>query len=216
MARYGRYSSLSLPRGWPRRVRSAVLHAISLARLAITSARGGSSDGTNRRTRLQQANDRLRQEVSLLREELRIKDARMEQIAPHRRPHYAPIERMAILELRAARGWSSAQTAERFLVTPATIASWMKRLDEDGAEALVQTRQPVNKFPEFVGYLVRRLKTLCPAMGKVRIAQILCRCGLHLGSTIVGRMLRDRPKPKAFLEARVGVRRVVARGPDHV
>ena len=49
---------------------------------------------------------RLEQEVSLLREEIGIKDARMGQIAAVRRPHYPPTERMAILELRAARGWS--------------------------------------------------------------------------------------------------------------
>ena len=28
--------------------------------------------------------------------------------APQRRPHYSPHERLAILELRAARGWSQA------------------------------------------------------------------------------------------------------------
>ncbi len=42
---------------------------------------------------------------------------------------------------------------------------------------------PVNKFPEFVSHAVRRLKTLCPSMGKVKIAQILARAGLHLGMT---------------------------------
>ncbi len=31
---------LPLPKGWPRRVRSAVVHAIALARLALTTARG--------------------------------------------------------------------------------------------------------------------------------------------------------------------------------
>jgi transcriptional regulator with XRE-family HTH domain len=36
---------------------------------------------------------------------------------------------MAILELRAARGWSLKQTADSFLVTSATVASWMKRVD---------------------------------------------------------------------------------------
>ena len=62
----------------------------------------------------------------------------MAAIAPHRRPQYPPTERMAILELKAARGWSLKQTAKAFLVTAATIASWMKRLDEDGPDALVQ------------------------------------------------------------------------------
>jgi hypothetical protein len=59
---------------------------------------------------------------------------------------------MAILELRAARGRSLPQTARRFLVTPATIASWNQRLDEEGLGALVQIREPVNRFPEFVPY----------------------------------------------------------------
>jgi len=45
----------------------------------------------------------LRQEVALLREKMRIKDARMLRIPAQRRPHYPPIERLAILELRAAR-----------------------------------------------------------------------------------------------------------------
>ena len=85
---------------------------------------------------------------------------------------------MAILELKAARGWSLEQTAKALLVTAATIASWMKRLDEEGPDALVQLRQPVNKFPEFVRYIVQRLKRLCPTMGKVKIAQTLGPSGL--------------------------------------
>jgi len=42
---------------------------------------------------------------------------------------YRPIERMAILEVKAARGWSQAETARRFLVKPTTIASWLRRID---------------------------------------------------------------------------------------
>ncbi|HBK80450.1 MAG TPA: hypothetical protein DDZ83_12420, partial [Nitrospinae bacterium] len=56
-----------------------------------------------RHVRLAAQNERLREECSLLREEIRIKDARMDFITPHRRPRYGPCERMAILELRAAR-----------------------------------------------------------------------------------------------------------------
>ena len=103
-------------------------------------------------------NDRLHEECALLREEIRLKDARIAQIGPQRRPHYGPHERMAILELRAARGWSLKQTADTFFLTPATIASWMKRIDEQGPDALLQLREPVNKFPDFVRYIVQRLK----------------------------------------------------------
>jgi putative transposase len=51
----------------------------------------------------------------------------------------------------------------------------------------------VNKFPDVVRYIVQRLKVLCLALGKVKIAQILARAGLHLGVTTVGRMLKATP-----------------------
>ena len=167
----------------PRRTRSAILHALSLARIALIAV-------TDRIA----ASVRLEQEVALLREELRIKDTRMERVPPRRRPHYPAVERLAILELRAVRGWSAAQTAERFFVTEATVASWMMRLDEDGPTALVRTPEPVNRFPDLVAHIVRRLKVLCPAMGTARIAAVLSRAGLRLGRTTVRRMLRRRPR----------------------
>ncbi len=72
----------------------------------------------------------------------------MARIDPHRRPHYPPTERMAILELRAARGWPLEQTARAFQVTAVTVASWMQRVEEQGPDGLVQLREPVNKFPD--------------------------------------------------------------------
>jgi len=160
--------------------------AVAMARAEVKSA-----DSRSRRMA------RLREEILLLKEEMRIKDGRMADIPAHRRPHYLPIERLAILELRAARGWSQAQTAERMQITPATVAAWTGRLDEQGPAALVQMHEPVNRFPEFVSRVVCKLKILCPTMGKVRIAQFLARAGLHLGSTTVARMLAapTRPRP---------------------
>jgi len=157
----------------------------------------------------------LRQRVALLEEEIRIKDTRMAQINPHRRPHYPPTERMAILELRAARGWSLEQAADTFLLTRPTVAYWMKRLDDVGSDALVQLREPVNKFPDFVRYAVMRLKILCPSVGKVKIAQTLCRAGLHLGSTTVGRILKEPPQPKSQKQSSAETV-VTARRPNHV
>jgi hypothetical protein len=97
---------LPLPRQWNRRVRSAVLHAISLAQFALTAARAQASGHHRIHTSRSSEIDRLRQELNLLREEMRLKDARMQRIPGHRRPYYQPVERLAILELRAARGWS--------------------------------------------------------------------------------------------------------------
>src|SRR6266571_6773553 len=206
--------SLPLPRGWSRRVRSAVIQVISLARTSLALSQGWASESMNPELRQQTEEDRLQQEVQLLREEIRIKDARMEQLEPHRRPHYPPTTRLAILELRAARGWSLAQAARTFFVTPATIASWTARVDEEGPDAIVRLSEPVNKFPDFVGYLVRHLKILCPTVGKVKIAQILARAGLHLGPTTVRRMLRETRPPIPCPTLQTAPRKVTARKPN--
>ena len=89
------------PGGQSRTWRSA-----SLAQFSLTHTRSWAANGFNARIRLKAENDRLRQELALLQEEMRIKDARMQRIPAQRRPHYPPIERLAILELRAARAWS--------------------------------------------------------------------------------------------------------------
>ena len=92
----------------------------------------------------------------------------------------------------------------------------LARNTQQGPRALLQLRQPVNRFPDFVRYAVQRLKTLCPMMGKVKIAQILARAGLHLSPTTVGRMLREPPHPVAKQQEVVTGRVVTARGPNHV
>ena len=78
---------IPLPKQWPSRVRSAVLHAISLAHFSLTFTRSWAANSWNGRIRLKQGNDRLRQELALLHEEMRIKDARMLRIPAQRRPH---------------------------------------------------------------------------------------------------------------------------------
>jgi putative transposase len=212
----GRSCALPLPRGWPRRVRSAAVHAISLADLAFTKTLSWAADSINSRLHLQAERERLRREISLLREEIRIKDLRMEQIEPHRRPYYPPTARLAILELRAARGWSLAQTARTFLVSPLTVASWTGRLEEEGPDSLLRLPVPVNRFPDFVAYLVRRLQTLCPSLGKVKIAQVLARAGLHLAPTTVRRMVEAPRPPNPRVAPRAVVRVLTARHPNHV
>jgi len=74
----------------------------------------------------------------------------------------------------------------------------------------------VNRFPEFVGYVVRRLKVLCPTMGRVKIARILARAGLHLGPTTVRRMLRPPRSPKPFLVPEAARRVITAREPNEL
>ena len=206
---------IPLPKNWQGCVKSAVLHAIALAHYAIVYVCAWAVDSINARVRLSAENDQLQEECALLREELRVMDTRIAQIAPQRQPHYGPHERMAIVELRAARGWSLKQTADTFLVTPATIAAWLKRIDDKGANALLQLHEPVNKFPDFVRYIVQRLKILSPSMGKVKIAETLCRAGPHLGITTVGRILKEEPQSDLG-DAAPTTRVVTAKRPNHV
>ena len=116
--------AIPLPQGWSSQVKSAMLHVISLAQFTLAYTRGWAANSPNARIRLAAEIDRLRSELALRVEQERIKDARMAQIPPHHRPHYPSTERMAILQLKAARGWALEQTAKVFLVTAATIASF--------------------------------------------------------------------------------------------
>jgi putative transposase len=191
---------------------------MALTQYALAYTRSWAANSTSQRLRAVAKANQLEQEIALMREEIHIKDARMARIPAGRRPHYQPTERLAILELRAARGWSLAQTSKVFQVTPATIASWTKRLDEDGPDSLLKTREPVNKFPEFVRYAIQRLQALCPGLGRVKIAQILARAGLHLGATTVSRMRCQRPArpPAPGVEPTTSEKRVTAKRPNHV
>ena len=211
------HKKLPLPRGWNRHVKSSVLQVLSLAHYCFFTVRGWAAESGSRRARMQAENDHLEQEMALLQEELRIKHARMMRIPAARRARYTPMERMAILELRATRGWSALQTARRFLLSHTTIADWMKRIDEGGEKALLQIFEPVNRFPDLVRYIVQRLKVLCPRLGKVKIAQTLCRAGLHLAPATVGRILKEKPVfPKPQAEALIAGPIVKAKAPNHI
>ena len=209
---------IPLPRGWPSHVKSAILHVISLAQFTLAYTRGWAVNSPNSRIRLKAQLDRADQEIAQLHEQLRIHMLRMARLPPHRRPYYRPAERMAILQLKAARGWSLQQASREFLVTADTVRSWLGRVDDEGPDALVLLREPVNRFPDFVRYIIQRLRVLCPTMGKVKIAEILARAGLHLGVTTVGRILKEKPvpTPKPAQKAKTTGRVVTSKYPNHV
>jgi putative transposase len=164
---------------------------------------------------------RLTAEVGLQKAEIAILLARIKRIPARTRPHYPPDLRFAILELQTQRGWTAAETARHFLITVTTLATWRRRLDDDGPNALVQSAVPINRFSDQVAALVAALKRAAPAMGKVRIAQMLAGAGLHLAPTTVRRLLRrdmpapPPPAPPPLIVAPSG-RTVVATRPDHV
>ena len=111
---------LQLPKSWPAKVRTAILHVVSLAKYAAVYTRSWAANSPNARVRGKAENDRLQEEVAHLRAEIRIKDARMKCLSPHQRPYYPPPVRLEILDLRAAR-----------LVAPAGCGSF-SRESQDG------------------------------------------------------------------------------------
>src|SRR5262249_36476194 len=87
-------SNINLPKSWPAIVRSSMLHVVALARYAAVYTRSWAADSDNTRVRLRAERDQLEQEAVRLREEIRIKDARMAALSAHRRPFYPPTQRI--------------------------------------------------------------------------------------------------------------------------
>ena len=83
-------ADLPLPRRWRKVTRTGVLHAISVAAMAMTSVWSKASAGRSSRQRALAEVDRLRTEVALLTEELELKDARWARVPARRRPYYRP------------------------------------------------------------------------------------------------------------------------------
>lgn len=185
-------SSIPMPKNWSKHVKFALVCASALARAVVTEVRGWALNSPIERMRLRAQCERVSSLAAQRAEELALLHTRFERVPAKHRPHFSPPERLRVLQLKAACGWSAAETARRLLLAPATVTSWLKRLDEEGEAALVRTPEPVNRFPQFVTALVAELKRTVPSLGKVKVAEFLARGGLHLSPSTVGRMLRKR------------------------
>ena len=123
--------TIPLPKKWPEHIKSAVIHTISLATTAFTVTYGWISQKTNKLARILAELDIAKREIALLKEEIRLKDKRFRRLSPRRRPYYSSIQRLQILQLKAARGWSTIQTAKAMMLNEHTVSEWLKRIDED-------------------------------------------------------------------------------------
>ena len=134
-------STQRAPRGWKKRVKRVLLNVISLGRVCTSVLEAEDAASSDSAVRGSAEVEPLRREIRLLDEELALNSARLSRVPARRRPHFSPTERMRILELKAARGWSTAQTANQFLVTEATISSWQRSASID-ATRLLRTSEP--------------------------------------------------------------------------
>jgi hypothetical protein len=171
---------IPVPPDWPKHVANGFRHAVAAAHYGVVWIESWCVNSRVERVRLRGKVECLQNEAVLLREELRIKDARRARIPPRNRPHYPPPERLAILLRKAARAWSAAQTARHFLLTAPTVAEWQRRLERDGEQSLVRLPEVVNRLPDVVHALTQRLRALVPTMGYEKLCQTLARAGLHL------------------------------------
>ncbi len=139
---------IPLPEDWPRHVRTGIIHVISLAQVALTAARAGARKrgvvGRLRAKVEEQAG-----EISLLTEELSLKDLRMGRVRPRRRPHYRGVERLRILTLKAARGWSKSQAERR-----REKANRQEQSEQHDGEADKHSSSDENDIREVIGQRV--------------------------------------------------------------
>jgi hypothetical protein len=126
---------IPLPESWPKHVKASILHTVSLV---FTATCGWAAKRTDKLIRLRAELEKARSEFALLREEISIKDVRFKRVPSPRRPYYRPFERMRIVKIKAARGWSTRQTAAAFLLNEQTISSWLRRVDEEGECSLIR------------------------------------------------------------------------------
>jgi len=156
---------------------------------------------------LRERNERLRAENELLR-------LRLERVDPHRRPHYAPWERLAILWHRSRHGLSVEATARAFVVCVNTVTNWLAAV-EAGVRRLVSTREPMNRLGDLVRELAVRLKAEWPRWGSRRIAGQFARLGIQASRSSVRRMLRrGPPRPRNLARARQGP--LIAKHPGQI
>lgn len=216
-------TDIPMPEKWSDLVRKSMLHIAGLVRWNMISVHAN-SDGLENAFEVRHASEVQRQtnELTLCNEQIRIMQTRMDKIPAKNRPYYSPPERLAILKLKAARGWNHKQTADAFRISEETISSWMRELDIEGESSLVQTPVPVNKYPEFVEYVTQWLKSTYPLYGKKKIAEHFVRAGLFLSASTIGRRLKERSvinpdDPPPIIETDDSEKRsIISREPNHI
>ena len=89
-------------------------------------------------------------------------------IDPRRQPRYSPRQWLAILVLKSARGWNTAQAAKRFHVTTQTIRNWMRV-----GTSLVELPEKVTRYPDYLRFIVQQHKAVCPILGGEKLPTCL-------------------------------------------
>jgi len=100
--------------------------------------------------RMMTQRDLIHQEHELLLRELQIMRDQRAGLQPHKRPEYAPQQRLAILQLMRLRGWNVQIIAKRFVLHPNTVRSWIKAADGRKQSNSLLPRVPWNRIDDAV------------------------------------------------------------------
>jgi len=188
--------NIPLPRNWRALIKRGLVAAIGLERAALLDVRAGFENSPDPRARISAELDSALERIEVLEAHNRILKSRIEDVPPHERPHYRPAVRLEILQLAAKARWKLSRIAREFVLAPKTVRNWLRRLDEQGEDALLQTRDPVNAFDDAVSELVHALHRAAPGKGRRMKADLLLRTGLQLADSTVKRMLERPTKSK--------------------
>jgi transposase-like protein len=157
-------------------------------------------------------------EGDLLRRELEIFRAQRESLAPHRRPDYAPAQRLAILQLRRLRGWSIKKTAERFVVHCSTIRAWIRAAEGKVQSSLLAGVLVWNRIDDAVRWAVHELRRLCPEpeFGTRSIARQVLRASIQISRSTVQRVLRESEPMRPSRRSRPAMAEPLGKKPHHL
>jgi AraC-like DNA-binding protein len=160
------------------RARERLLLAVGLAIARLREA------GDPLRT-LQARIHELTARMAMLEQENRHLKNRLQRIEPRRRSHYTPAERFQILVFMKTWLLSVEETAQRFLVSPRTIARSLKEATREPAKTtvgcLVKAVPPLRAYSQVVRDLVCTMEALGFG-GSKRIAQTLARSAIKVGT----------------------------------
>ena len=137
---------------------------------------------------------RARLDARVVEETAEILIERFSRLDPGRRPDYTPSERRRIITLKHLSGWTTAQTANRFVVCPNTIRSWMHE-----AECKIPVRRlaavPWNKYHDQVRHVVRLLRAYFPErhIGVRTIAGWFVQHGIQVSKSFVHDAIQKHP-----------------------
>ena len=150
--------------------------------------------------RLAAVRDAMAWDSALLKRELAVFRQECERIPSKQRSHYAPTNRLEILQIMRLRHWAAAEAARRFVLHPNTIRGWLKELQTNGASSGLFAGPVWNRIHDSVRWTVHHLRYLCPEpeCGTRTIARHIVRAAVQISRSSVQRILREQSPKRRY------------------